>query len=786
MALWIRGYRKRQKRLAALLPWDTMETPSVMRLQNGSRMAVLHIAGPDLQSALAIELVTQASQLNHLFRRYGKQWGFQAEVRRRQHTTYPKAQWPNWLCEQIDQERSAQWAQGDHFTNSSHLTIVHRPTPPLQKGFRTILYEHDPDQQSDDELELDEFEEEVSRIQSMLKAASIQNTLLATSALMTYLHNTVSTKEHRVAMPDPACYLNTYLSDCGLRRGMYPLLGERWYLGCVTPHAWVDATSPGMFDILNELPVEYRAVWRMLPWDKQEAVAKAKKSARQWESKQGEGKGMGHATHASQITNRSALDHSQEAQEAWRRVEKGEISYNNQTTTVVVWASSIAQLKRKLQLVEGAFNACNMVAYSETIGTQEAWLGTIPGEMVANGQQDPMHSYNFAHCFPATNPWPGQLANTHLGGGSLFHATGLGQSSVGISLHEGDVGHFGVIGSTGDGKSTLLNWICTQKLRYAEHEICIFDLRWAALRTTAMMEGYWYDVGKTPLQPLANIDEEGEIGWQVEWLENLLLQERLNVTPAMKEELNERLLTMAEWDRPRRTMDTLAELVEQPDMQQAIRLYGTQGPYRGMVDGNRDPIADHRWLCFELEAIWDRPAQLNIVMPALIHRLEQRLRGQPTLYTFHEGWIVFDVPFWEHRLRAWLKGLRVRNGAVGFASQSPTNIVESRIAGDLFVNMDSWIFTPNPKAMTEDNINLYAKFGLNARECERIAHAEKKRHYYLKQLSGEAMIDLTLGPIALETCSTPYAGEIPGLIDQIAQHQGHFAQEYLTQKGLVH
>jgi type IV secretion system protein VirB4 len=279
--MWLKSYTPRHKRLASLLWWDAMETPGIMRQRDGSRLACFSLESPDLDSALDLELVVQASQLNNLFRRYRKGWGFQTEERRRRVTEYPHPEELDELGKLLYDERVAQWAEGTHLTNDVYLTVVQKPQTDVIKGWRGMVYENLPEVDPA-EYSLQEFEEELQRLQGMLKGASIQTTPLEESDLLTYLHSTISAKEHRVLMPEPACYLNTYLTDMDFDPGLYPKLSDGLrtrYFGCVSPHGWTKHTHPGMFDILAELPIEYRACVRNITMDRAEAIKQAEKDA---------------------------------------------------------------------------------------------------------------------------------------------------------------------------------------------------------------------------------------------------------------------------------------------------------------------------------------------------------------------------------------------------------------------------------------------------------------------------------------------------------------------------
>jgi type IV secretion system protein VirB4 len=781
MSLWLRGYRKRGKRLASLLHWDSLDTPAIVKLRDGGYLSCLALDCPNMARALPIERVAQAQVLNSAWKHLYARWGLQIDVRRRVDAEYAASDWPDMWTARLDAERRAQWAAGGHFRTAVTLSLTYTPLRQLLPGWQRLVYEDGPSAEAAGMLDLDTYQDEIQRMISRLKAASIAAIPHAEEDLLTYLHSTVSMHTQRVAVPDPACYLNSYLTDMDFAPGLYPRLGHpedpaAVYLGCLRLHGWTRATHPGMLAALEDVARPYRLCLRYIPWDRRMAIRQASRRATQWDSKQ---------RGDTRVTDRSAGDRAEDAQEVWRGLEHGAFSYGLPTVTVVVWDPTLAGLRQGLQEVEQTCRQHGLIARRELLNATDAWIGTLPGEMYANVTGTPMHSLNLAHLFPASQPWPGQPWNAHLGGPAVLRVTGPGRSSVDLSLHEGDVGHCGIIGSTGDGKSTLANALCVFERRHRGQQHVIFDKHYAALRLTGILGGQWYDQARTPLQPLAALETAEDRAWAVEWLAALLTEEHVVVTPMLKTALYEHLCTMATWAGPRRTMQALSTLLPEPAAAQGIGLYGQGGPYAGMTGGDQDLIADHPWLCFEMHELLETPRLLNIVLPALFHQLERRLTGAPMRYVLHEGWIALETPYWRDHLRGWFKGFRTRNGAVTLLSQSLADAVNSPIMSALLDNIPTWVFTPNPAALGEEEQRLYRKVHLNESQCQQIALGTKKQDYFLHQTSGWTQFQLDLGPQALAACATPYADEVPQILADIATYGADYGRYYFTQKGLL-
>ncbi|RUW25461.1 hypothetical protein, partial [Mesorhizobium sp. M4B.F.Ca.ET.013.02.1.1] len=64
-------YRRSASRLADYLPWVALVAPGVVLNKDGSFQRTAKFRGPDLESAVAAELVAAASRINNAVRRLG-------------------------------------------------------------------------------------------------------------------------------------------------------------------------------------------------------------------------------------------------------------------------------------------------------------------------------------------------------------------------------------------------------------------------------------------------------------------------------------------------------------------------------------------------------------------------------------------------------------------------------------------------------------------------------------------------------------------------------------------
>ena len=135
-------YRRTAARLADYLPWAALVAPGVVLNKDGSFQRTARFRGPDLDSAVAAELVAVASRVNNALRRLGSGWSVFVEAQRHEAGSYPESQFPDAASALLDAERRADFDEaGVHFVSSYFLTFLFLPPPEDARRAEGWLYE---------------------------------------------------------------------------------------------------------------------------------------------------------------------------------------------------------------------------------------------------------------------------------------------------------------------------------------------------------------------------------------------------------------------------------------------------------------------------------------------------------------------------------------------------------------------------------------------------------------------------------------------------------------------
>jgi len=774
-------YRRTSTRLADFLPWAALAGDGVVLNKDGSLQRTARFRGPDLDSAVAAELVAVAGRLNNAFRRLGSGWAIFVEAQRHGVDAYPAGRFPDAASALVDAERKADFEEdASHYESSYFLSFVYLPPAEGAARAETWLYEGKAARDVDPREILRGFADRTDRVLQLVEGFMPECRWLDDGETLTYLHSCVSTKRQRVRVPEIPMYLDALLADQPLTGGLEPRLGNA-HLRVLTIVGFPTATTPGLLDDLNRLAFPYRWSTRAILLDKTDATKLLTKIRRQWFAKR---KSIAAILKEVMTNEASALvdtDAANKAADADMALQELGADYAGQayvTATVTVWDNDPRIAAEKLRLVDKVIQGRDFTAMAETINAADAWLGSLPGHVYANVRQPPISTLNLAHMIPLSAVWAGPERDEHFAAPPLLFGKTEGSTPFRFSLHVGDVGHTLVVGPTGAGKSVLLALMALQFRRYAGAQVFAFDFGGSIRAAALAMGGDWHDLGggltdgaetSVSLQPLARIHDTPERAWAADWIFAILMREGITITPEVKEHLWSSLTSLASAPVAERTLTGLSVLLQSQTLKRALQPYCVGGPYGRLLDAESERLGEAEVQVFETEGLIGTGAAAA-VLAYLFHRIEDRLDGQPTLLIVDEGWLALDDEGFAGQLREWLKTLRKKNASVIFATQSLSDIDGSAIAPAIIESCPTRLLLPNERAIEPQIMAIYRRFGLNDRQIEILARAMPKRDYYCQSRRGNRLFELGLGDVALALCAASSKTDQAAIARIMAEH----------------
>jgi type IV secretion system protein VirB4 len=665
----------------------------------------------------------------------------------------------------IDQERREMYEQqGAHFESIYVMTLTWQPEDTssgwVQKALQLIKRRIDPNiahEQSSAPEHLSSlisnFERKVDDVLQKI-AARLHIARMDSSEMIRFLHQCVCGKNTKVHLPEPPIFVGHHVGSYDFIGGIHPKINDR-YIGAVTIADFPAQSYSGMLHELATLPFEYRFSTRFIMLDQQEAVHTLKKIRSSLHNKQFDlmtlvGFAFSTAAGQSSYRNQEAIEKANDVDIAINEARDNHVKYGYYSCAIIVHARSAQQRKEQLEQIVKCLDARGFIARIEEMNAVEAYLGSLPAHQYPNLRRPIVHSLNLAHLIPLSSIWAGRefCSNPMMPSYSppLFFAKTTGNTPFRFDLYSSDVGHTAIFGPTGAGKSMLLGLMAVQYLRYKDAQVFVFEKGRSQYALVNACDGDHYDIqgdAQLSLCPLGCINDPGELQWACEWMEDLLTLQGVEVDITMRNLIASAMHTVAHGGD--KTLSTFSMMIQDTQIKEALApfVHVANGAMADLLDGHHDGLAASTYQVFELEHILNMDKRISVpVLLYLFHAIEKRLNGNPTLIILDEAWIMFDDPLFASKIREWLKVLRKRNAAVVFATQQLSDVLRSPLADVILESCHTRIYLPNPRARSEEGIELYKKMGLNTQQIALISEATPKKEYYITSPAGERMIDL--------------------------------------------
>lgn len=766
-------------RFTSRLPWayyyiknlyvdsETIIETCIVVQKNGSLQITYGFRGIDFESFSKSQIAIIFEYFNLQIKRLGDGWMVSVEAQRFLMHDYPLSDFDNVAGLLVDRERASLFADsGEHYDSSYYLTIVYKPEIEVKKKLINKFYIENTKEDLQILREIDNFSKVTSSITSVMSGKIVIRPLDKYETIE-YLHSTCSMTRHHFILPETRgfLFLDRIISDQHLEIGKTLRLGNH-YIPIIEIDDFPNRTYPAILNELNKLDIEYRWVSRFFCLGKkqtlkeltdyQQNAAASKSSSKQLATEFALGI-------KDNLENHSGVVAQNEAEMAQEEVG-GDINgagyYNS---CIMVWDEDYHEAISKANRVRKLIEQCQFGCHEEEIGAFDAFLGMMAGNVTSDVRRPLVTTGNFTHTLPFSAIWSGMEYNRFMNevcgvdGPLLTCSTDFGANFY-LNLNDGDVGHTIILGPTGAGKSTFLNLIEVQALKYPGIQIFIMDYGLSALTLTLAVGGTYINPsdGTVCFQPLSDIDIPEEFIWAQGFIQTIFEIQGIEVDSVIKSSVNAALKAVSVLPKEMRTLTAFSLNLEYTDsdgkriLHEAISQYVKDGRYGEIFDGNENTLKGSRWVLFEMEKIMGYGEDCSA--PALLlifHFLEKSFTGRLTFFIMDECWFGLQNPAIASKMKEYLLTLRKKNVFCIFATQNPSMVANSDLGTVIIQNCPTHIFLADPsaaeKAMAED----YGKLGLKEEEIFLLSSSIKKRDYYIKCPSGTRKFQLSLGPVEL-------------------------------------
>lgn len=806
--------------LSNILPYSFIMTPGICMLKNGALMTTYQVEYPDLESSSAESIVAISNIFNRNIMALSQKegWAIFFECRRHKTTDYPGAEFDNLAGWLIDQKRGENYREyGEHFSTDYYISFVYELPVDLENKTEQLFFINNNDKKNKEknksrksifynkpnfdlktaQKQVDDFIDETQKImQSMNNKLWIHK--LDNSELFSYIKAQCNIEWQDMVYPENTFFfLDDYITESKIDNSMPLKVGE-YYVPIISIADFPSRTYPAIFDRLNRLMTEFRWTTRIIPLSKELSQKEADKLQKRMYSGRKSG-----ATLITELAvnveidreNQGAIAMEGEANQIMSDIAMDEYLLCRYTSTLMCYDKKLSVAKEKSKKIQAIIRGCGFKAIEEKIGNSEAFLGMMAGNVYSNIRKAFITTKNMSHVIPLSSAWQGMLYNDftmetcNSSTPLLICSTSYGTPFF-LNLNVRDVGHTFIFGPTGAGKSTLIALLMAQATKYEDANIVCIDKQLSSRAFMIAGGGVYVEPGKDEVafQPLSELKNPNEcndneyresIMWCEQFIEGLLAQQDIKITPQMTQAITETLKLLSEKEESSHDLTSFQGYVnysDPTDDSNTIRIgldpYCRGGTFGSIFDADKTTLNLSKLMTIEMGSLMRLSEKA--VAPALMYifRYLEKLwtvptgAKQPLTFLFlDEAWLYLQHPIFANFLQEWLRTLRKKKVFCIFATQEVSAASHSSLRDTIVQQCLTKIYLADESALSLQD--SYADFGLTDSEIVALSEATMKRDYYFKNPNGSRMFTLDLDDFQLALISPDHE-----ILDNLEKQHG--------------
>lgn len=696
---------------------------------------------------------------------------------RREVNQYPDGVFSDPFCAALDKKYQQSLSDKRMFVNEQYVTLVRRPTQGaiggLSNFWRNFSTKLDKQAEYDQlQADLQALNDGVKKLQTTLGAYGAhrlktyvpENGLNSVhSEILSFLSLLLNMENRPVEVVDAP--LDEYLPAKRIVFGKstFQIQGnaksDKRIGAMMSIKNYDTATGPGILDNMLRLPHEFVLTQSFGFIDREVAKSQMKLVQRQFKS-----------------TEEGAVSLEASLTEAIDEVTSGKAAFGLHHLTLAAYAKSADELDNVVSDIDNALNTFGIIAVREDLNLEPAFWAQMPANFAYIARPAKISTKNFAG-FAALHTFPsGKLHGNHWGESISLLETTSG-SPYWFSFHDKrDVGNFTLIGPTGTGKTVLMSFLAAQAQRVGPRTI-YFDKDYGAEIFLRGIGGDYTIITQgqpTGLNPLQLPDTSENRAFLRAWIGHLVTNDTdTKLSPTDLEMIDDAVKASYELPYHQRRLRIVADLFEgfedisDTSLSSRLRRWHSGGEKAWLFDNPTDTLSlDNRTIGFDITSILDDRFARSPWLEYIFHRIstlleaelptddndeadellaeaksrrqaKERKQDSRTMILLDEGWKLLDDPAFSHAIKDWLKTIRKKNGLVGFATQSVSDILTSAIGDTIVEQSPTNIFLPNPRA---DEKTYCGAFGLSKRELKIIRELTPESRYFLLRHERDSVI----------------------------------------------
>ncbi len=464
---------------------------------------------------------------------------------------------------------------------------------------------------------------------------------------------------------------------------------------------------------------------------------------------------MAHAR-GTEGTDSALVDSAAEAEssalgEALVELQTDGIPWGKLAASLSIHAPDLQQLEELDASVVKIFTGRDIKILREGWGQLSTWFARLPGQSASRQLRKMPVSAGTALCCSAIfAPGRGNPESKHLEAPALATLETRCGTLYDLDLFGGtDVGHSLVLGSTGAGKSFLLNFLLVHALRY-NPRVCILDLGGSYRNLTQMLNGSYLRLdgtgGGTPLHPFTLPHGNRSFEFLTGWITQLLAIGGYNPTGDDTTDIRARIEDVYGIPPKQRRMSSLVETLP-PRMKAAMSRWTGAGQWGKIFDlaGEGKEIDGSDWQVVDLTGAKQFPDLVSAALTYCLERLRLELeRSDETtrlkILVVDEAWRFLAEPATANYLAEAARTWRKRNAALILATQSVSDVADGSATDALIESIPNRLFL----SIRDLTYEAAARLQLSDAETVLIRNLIPKREVYARNPTDREVLSLNV------------------------------------------
>jgi type IV secretion/conjugal transfer VirB4 family ATPase len=551
-------------------------------------------------------------------------------------------------------------------------------------------------------------------------------------------------------------YLDYFVADSNLECHRSHLRVDDYYVKVLTMKDPPSATYAQMLDALHRVPQPFIACaeWQRIPVDRIRREIRAKRrhhfnrriSLVNYISPETKPEHM--------LVDESATTIVSELGQCLSSIDVDGRVFGASSLSLVLYDTDAARLEQGVADCAKIFARHDGVLHVESYNALNAWLAVLPGNTAHNLRRLTLLDTNHADLLPLAGVSTGHAVAAGPLGDRECLATFRSEQNTPYywRLHHDDVGHTLLLGSTGSGKSFLLNFLLTHAQKY-DPLTFMFDLGGGFRNLTKLLGGSSWRMGLANEEFRINpftLPPTAENRHFLAAFARVLLQSgnQYRVTLQDDRDLYDAVESLYTLDAPNRRLFTLANMLPR-HLSNTLSRWLRGGAYGELFDNEADTLTVAPLQSFDFSGLDAFPLVLEPLLFYVLHRattaIESASSTQLKLFVLDEAWRFFRDPTVKAYVTEALKTWRKRNAAVLLATQSSEDFADPDLLRTIVESCPTKVFLANPDL---DPPRARELFHLNEVEVARIMELQPRRQFLLKRPDASKVLELTVDPRA--------------------------------------